>query len=407
MPAREHAVSSNAPAHVPCRHRRIQHIQQHACTSPHHGAGTGTRWRPTSCTGCASRPGRWTAPTASRTRRRRTRRCAQRGCLSTPKRSSRRKYLLERRTVRLRVVSCPAATRWCHVSCPAATRWGHVSCPAATRGRVSRRRRYQSVFARRPIVMFCLDENNRCTRQPGTGPRTRGCHQHWPRPAPAPSPRIRARSSQRHAPRSSTLGSAWLRTPGVRCRSAWQLCVVRVNSRRRFRFSSAFLSPLRLPNLPASQHGIAQAVARIPSIGTEMVGVYSPPLTPQVIHHCADRACACFAAFAPLRCAVRTAGACMCVCVFDRCAKCTMPWSTRTHQWLARCLAGVADHIGRTHDLSPMGHGFRARAPSLLVRRAGPGPAGRPSPRSVTARAWLIGCSIPGEGLSHLCCRAL
>jgi hypothetical protein len=68
----------------------------------------------------------------------------------------------------------------------------------------------------------------------------------------------------------------------LRCRSAWQLRVVRVNSRRRFRFSSAFLSPLRLPNLPASQHGIAQAVARIPSIGTEMVGVYSPPLTPQV-----------------------------------------------------------------------------------------------------------------------------
>jgi hypothetical protein len=138
-----------------------------------------------------------------------------------------------------------------------------------------------------------------------------------------------------------------------------------------------------------------------------MVGVYSPPLTPQVIHHCADRACACFAAFAPLRCAVRTAGACMCVCVFDRCAKCTMPWSTRTHQWLARCLAGVADHIGRTHDLSPMGHRFRARAPSLLVRRAGPGPAGRPLPRSVTSRVWLIGCSIPGEGLSHLCCGAL
>jgi hypothetical protein len=39
MPAREHAVSSNAPAHVPCRHRRIQHIQQHACTSPHHMYG--------------------------------------------------------------------------------------------------------------------------------------------------------------------------------------------------------------------------------------------------------------------------------------------------------------------------------------------------------------------------------
>jgi hypothetical protein len=147
---------------------------------------------------------------------------------------------------------------------------------------------YLSVFARRPIQIFGLDENNRPRRPHCRRRRRRRIH--WPeRPRDTThSDRLgRCSGGRRAAPRQSPacsgvkarhIPASW----PVRLRAMHRCIGPEARKPGRFRFMPAFLSPLRLPHLPSAQHGIAQAVARIPSTTTEMPGVHAPPWTPQV-----------------------------------------------------------------------------------------------------------------------------